>query len=90
MDIYRQRIMALIDPSGRGMLAFLCCLNRMNDLIDDTRLEGRIIVDGKNIYDHDVDEAAVRKRVGMVFRQPNPFPKAIYEDISPAPSSTAW
>jgi phosphate transport system ATP-binding protein len=85
MDIHKHRITALIGPSGCGKSTFLRCLNRMNDLIDHARVEGQIVVDGKNIYDDDVDEVAVRKRVGMVFQQPNPFPKSIYENITYAP-----
>lgn len=85
MEIYKNKITALIGPSGCGKSTFLRCLNRMNDLITDTRIEGQLIIDNKNIYDKDVDEVAVRKRVGMVFQQPNPFPKSIYDNISYAP-----
>jgi phosphate transport system ATP-binding protein len=85
MDIYKNRITALIGPSGCGKSTFLRCINRMNDMIDHVRIEGRISVDGKNIYDADVDEVAVRKRIGMVFQQPNPFPKTIYENLTYAP-----
>jgi phosphate transport system ATP-binding protein len=85
MDIYSNQITALIGPSGCGKSTYLRCINRMNDLIEDTRVEGSIVFDGKNIYDKDVDEVSVRKRVGMVFQQPNPFPKSIYENISYAP-----
>lgn len=85
MEIYSNEVTALIGPSGCGKSTFLRCLNRMNDLIDSTRVEGEVVIDGKNIYDLDVDEVAVRKRVGMVFQQPNPFPKSIYENIAYAP-----
>lgn len=85
LTMERNRITALIGPSGCGKSTFLRCLNRMNDLIDDTRVSGRVIIEGKNIYDSDVDEVAVRKRVGMVFQQPNPFPKSIYENLVYAP-----
>ena len=85
MDIHKNRITALIGPSGCGKSTFLRCLNRMNDLIDHARVEGVIEVDGKNIYDRDVDEVAVRKRIGMVFQQPNPFPKSIFDNITYAP-----
>jgi len=81
----KNKITALIGPSGCGKSTFLRCLNRMNDLINDTRVRGRVIIEGKNIYDSDVDEVAVRKRVGMVFQQPNPFPKSIYENLIYAP-----
>ncbi len=85
MDIYENQITALIGPSGCGKSTFLRCLNRMNDLINSVRIEGNIIIDKKNIYDRDVDEVAVRKRVGMVFQQPNPFPKSIYDNVAYAP-----
>ncbi len=85
MAIPANRITALIGPSGCGKSSFLRCINRMNDLIDHVRIDGQVIVDGKNIYDNDVDEIAVRKRIGMVFQQPNPFPKSIYENITYAP-----
>ncbi len=85
LAINEREITALIGPSGCGKSTFLRCLNRMNDLIDEVQIQGRVIVDGKNIYDKDVDEVAVRKRVGMVFQQPNPFPKSIFENITYAP-----
>lgn len=85
MDIYKNQITALIGPSGCGKSTFLRCMNRMNDLIKGVRIEGDIVIDKKNIYDRDVDEVAVRKRVGMVFQQPNPFPKSIYDNVSYAP-----
>lgn len=85
MDIHENKITALIGPSGCGKSTFLRCINRMNDLIDHARIEGKVIVEGKNIYDADVDEVAVRKKIGMVFQQPNPFPKSIYENITYAP-----
>lgn len=85
IDLYKNKITALIGPSGCGKSTFLRCLNRMNDLINSVRIEGEVIIDGKNIYDKDVDEVSVRKRVGMVFQQPNPFPKSIYDNVSYAP-----
>jgi len=85
IELYKNKITALIGPSGCGKSTFLRCINRMNDLITSTKIDGKIIIDGKNIYDKDVDEVSVRKRVGMVFQQPNPFPKSIYENISYAP-----
>ncbi len=85
MDIYENQITALIGPSGCGKSTFLRCLNHMNDLINSVRIECDIIIDKKNIYDRDVDEVAVRKRVGMVFQQPNPFPKSIYDNVAYAP-----
>ncbi|MDC9729406.1 MAG: phosphate ABC transporter ATP-binding protein PstB [Methyloprofundus sp.] len=85
MAIQENKITALIGPSGCGKSTFLRCLNRMNDLITSVKVDGEVVIDQKNIYDKDVDEVAVRKRVGMVFQQPNPFPKSIYENISYAP-----
>ena len=85
MEIQENKITALIGPSGCGKSTFLRCLNRMNDLITSVKTDGEVIIDQKNIYDKDVDEVAVRKRVGMVFQQPNPFPKSIYENVAYAP-----
>ena len=85
MAIPSKQIAALIGPSGCGKSTFLRCINRMNDLIDTVSITGRVVIDGKNVYDKDVDEVAVRKRVGMVFQQPNPFPKTIYENVAYAP-----
>ena len=85
IDIYENQITALIGPSGCGKSTFLRCLNRMNDLVSSARVEGKVVIDEKNIYDKDVDEVSVRKRVGMVFQQPNPFPKSIYENVAYAP-----
>jgi phosphate transport system ATP-binding protein len=85
IDIYKNSVCALIGPSGCGKSTFLRCLNRMNDLFEGVHIEGEVVVKGKNIYDRDVDEVAVRKRIGMVFQQPNPFPKSIYDNITYAP-----
>lgn len=85
LDIYENKITAFIGPSGCGKSTFLRCLNRMNDLIDSVKIEGKVTLDGHDIYAHEVDEVAVRKKVGMVFQQPNPFPKSIYENVSYAP-----
>ncbi len=85
MQINQNQITALIGPSGCGKSTFLRCLNRMNDLVSSAKIEGQVIIDGKNIYDKDVDEVSVRKRVGMVFQQPNPFPKSIYDNVAYAP-----
>lgn len=85
LDIYENKITAFIGPSGCGKSTYLRCLNRMNDLISSVRIEGKVEVDGHDIYAKEVDEVAVRRRVGMVFQQPNPFPKSIYENISYAP-----
>jgi phosphate transport system ATP-binding protein len=85
IELYENKITALIGPSGCGKSTFLRCLNRMNDLVQSVNIEGSVIIDSKNIYDSDVDEVSVRKRVGMVFQQPNPFPKSIYDNIAYAP-----
>jgi phosphate transport system ATP-binding protein len=85
MKIHRNRITALIGPSGCGKSTFLRCLNRMNDLIPNTRVEGGILLNGKNIYDRDIDPVRLRRSVGMVFQQPNPFPKSIFENVAYGP-----
>ncbi|MCF8053836.1 MAG: phosphate ABC transporter ATP-binding protein PstB [Deltaproteobacteria bacterium] len=85
LDFAPNSVTALIGPSGCGKSTLLRLLNRMNDLIDKIRLEGEIIFEGKNIYDPGVDPVEVRKRIGMVFQKPNPFPKTIYKNISYAP-----
>lgn len=85
MELYQKKITALIGPSGCGKSTFLRCLNRMNDLVSSAKVTGEVVIDGKNIYDKDVDEVSVRKRIGMVFQQPNPFPKSIYENVAYAP-----
>ena len=82
MSIPRQRVTAFIGPSGCGKSTLLRCFNRMNDLVDDCRIEGEIRLDGDNIYAKGVDVAALRRRVGMVFQKPNPFPKTIYENVA--------
>lgn len=82
MDIPKKRVTAFIGPSGCGKSTLLRCFNRMNDLVDICRVEGKILLDGKNIYDKDVNVALLRRRVGMVFQKPNPFPKSIYENVA--------
>ena len=77
LNIYENKITAFIGPSGCGKSTYLRCLNRMNDLITGVKIEGEILIDGKDIYEKDVDEVSVRKRIGMVFQQPNPFPKNV-------------
>ncbi|MDR4506933.1 MAG: phosphate ABC transporter ATP-binding protein PstB [Candidatus Brocadiaceae bacterium] len=81
LDISEKRITAFIGPSGCGKSTLIRCLNRMNDLIEGVRIEGRIKISGKDIYDHAIDVTELRKRVGMVFQKPNPFPKSIYENV---------
>ncbi|MBU2483188.1 MAG: phosphate ABC transporter ATP-binding protein [Proteobacteria bacterium] len=82
MPCYKNRVTAIIGPSGCGKTTLIRLFNRMNDLILDSRLEGRILLDGKNIYDKDVDVVEIRRLIGMVFQKPNPFPKTIYENLS--------
>lgn len=81
MNFKKHRVTALIGPSGCGKSTLLRLLNRMNDLIDGTRVEGEIIFEGKNIYEANVDPVEIRKRIGMVFQKPNPFPKSIFNNI---------
>ncbi|MBQ6835297.1 MAG: phosphate ABC transporter ATP-binding protein [Lachnospiraceae bacterium] len=85
IEIYRNEIMALIGPSGCGKSTFLKCLNRMNDLVDGVKIDGTIRIDGEDIYDPEVDTTLLRKKVGMVFQQPNPFPMSIYDNIAYGP-----
>ena len=82
MEIPRNRVTAMIGPSGCGKSTFLRCINRMNDMIDAARVEGDLFLRGKNVYDADVDPVALRRRVGMVFQKPNPFPKSIYDNVA--------
>ena len=85
MEIADHAITAFIGPSGCGKSTFLRCLNRMNDLVDGCRAEGKVILDGEDIYDKRVDTTLLRKKVGMVFQQPNPFPMSIYDNIAYGP-----
>ena len=85
MEIADHAITAFIGPSGCGKSTFLRCLNRMNDLVDGCRVEGKVILDGEDIYDKQVDTTLLCKKVGMVFQQPNPFPMSIYDNIAYGP-----
>lgn len=85
ISIQDRRITALIGPSGCGKSTFLRCLNRMNDTIKGTRAEGSVLLDGKNIYARGTDVVELRKRVGMVFQRPNPFPQSIFDNIAFGP-----
>lgn len=85
MTIQPQKVTALIGPSGCGKSTFLRCLNRMNDTISKTRVEGEILLDGKDIYAPDFDLVELRRRVGMVFQKPNPFPKSVYDNVAFGP-----
>ncbi len=82
MQIPRQRVSAFIGPSGCGKSTLLRCFNRMNDLVDGVRIDGRIELEGEDMYDRNVNVAELRRRVGMVFQKPNPFPKSIYENVA--------
>ena len=85
MDIPANKVTAFIGPSGCGKSTFLRTFNRMNDLIENARIEGEILIDGVNIYDKGIDVVELRKRVGMIFQRSNPFPKSIYDNIAYGP-----
>lgn len=85
MDIRPNAVTAFIGPSGCGKSTFLKTLNRMNDLVDNVRIEGQVLLDGQDIYAPGVDTTILRKKVGMVFQQPNPFPMSIYDNIAYGP-----
>jgi len=85
VDLPARQITALIGPSGCGKSTFLRCLNRMNDVLDHVRIEGRVAMDGLDIYDPKVDVGELRRRVGMVFQQPNPFPMSIFDNVAYGP-----
>ena len=82
MQIPKQRVSAFIGPSGCGKSTLLRCFNRMNDLVDGVRIDGKIEIDGEDMYNPHVNVAELRRRVGMVFQKPNPFPKSIYENVA--------
>jgi len=82
MEMPKKKVTAYIGPSGCGKSTLLRCINRMNDLVDSARIDGKILLDGENIYDKTVNVAALRRRVGMVFQKPNPFPKSIFENVA--------
>ena len=85
MNFEKNKVTALIGPSGCGKSTLLRLLNRMNDLIDGTRVEGEILFEGRNIYAPEVDPVEIRQRIGMVFQKPNPFPKSIFNNMTYAP-----
>ncbi|MEI6609018.1 MAG: phosphate ABC transporter ATP-binding protein PstB [Deltaproteobacteria bacterium] len=89
MNFRKNKVTALIGPSGCGKSTLLRLLNRMNDLIDGTRVEGEILFEDKNIYASDVDPVEIRRKIGMVFQKPNPFPKTIYNNIAYGPKLTS-
>ena len=85
LEILPRKVTALIGPSGCGKSTFLRCLNRMNDTIAGTRVEGKVLLHGENIYDPTMDVVELRQRVGMVFQKPNPFPQSIYDNVAFGP-----
>ena len=85
IDIQSHSVTALIGPSGCGKSTFLRCLNRMNDTIPSARVDGQILLDGEDIYAPDIDLAQLRRRVGMVFQKPNPFPKSVFDNVAFGP-----
>ncbi len=85
LEIPEKKITALIGPSGCGKSTFIRCLNRMNDLVDKVRVGGEVLYEGINIYAKDVDVVEIRKRIGMVFQKPNPFPMSIYDNVAYGP-----
>lgn len=82
LDLYENKITAFIGPSGCGKSTYLKTLNRMNDLVPNVKIEGTVLLDGEDIYDPQVDTTLLRKKVGMVFQQPNPFPMSIYDNVA--------
>ena len=90
LPILKNEITALIGPSGCGKTTFLRCLNRMNDLIEGARVEGKLLYHGVDLYDEQVDPVEVRRRIGMVFQKPNPFPKSIYDNIAFGPKIAGY
>ena len=85
LKVYKQQVTAFIGPSGCGKTTVLRCFNRMNDLIRSARVEGRVLFHGYDLYDDGVDVTEVRRRIGMVFQKPNPFPKSIYDNVAYGP-----
>ena len=85
MQIQKNSVTALIGPSGCGKSTFLRCLNRMNDLVKNCKVEGKILIENEDIYGKDIDVVDLRKKVGMVFQKPNPFPMSIYDNIAYGP-----
>jgi phosphate transport system ATP-binding protein len=90
LEIFKNHVTAFIGPSGCGKSTFIRCFNRMNDLIPTASVEGRILYHGVDLYGSEVDSVEVRKRIGMVFQKPNPFPKSIYDNIAFGPRILGW
>ena len=82
LDIPEKKITAIIGPSGCGKTSLLRCVNRLNDLIPDSRIEGQILFNGKDIYADDIDVVEIRRKIGMIFQKPNPFPKSIFDNVA--------
>jgi phosphate transport system ATP-binding protein len=82
MEIPKRKVTAYIGPSGCGKSTLLRCINRMNDLVDSAKIDGKILLDNENVYDKSINVAELRRRVGMVFQKPNPFPKSIFENVA--------
>jgi phosphate transport system ATP-binding protein len=85
IDVKENKVTAIIGPSGCGKSTFIRCLNRMNDMVDGVRVTGKVFIDGRNIYDKDVDVVSLRRRVGMLFQKPNPFPMSIFDNVAYGP-----
>ena len=90
LPIYRNQITAMIGPSGCGKTTFLRCLNRMNDLIEDARVEGKVLYHGVDLYAPEVDAVEVRRHIGMVFQKPNPFPKSVFDNVAFGPKIAGY
>ena len=85
LSMPKKKVTAVIGPSGCGKSTFIRCINRMNDLIKGCRVEGELLFEGRNVYDRDVDVVSLRKRIGMVFQKPNPFPMSVYDNVAYGP-----
>jgi len=85
LSMPKKKVTAVIGPSGCGKSTFIRCINRMNDLIKGCRVEGELLFEGRNVYDRDIDVVSLRKRIGMVFQKPNPFPMSVYDNVAYGP-----
>jgi len=85
LAVYKNTVTAFIGPSGCGKSTFIRCFNRMNDLVPGAKVSGMVLYHGQDLYDRDVDPVEIRRRIGMVFQKPNPFPKSIYDNIAFGP-----
>ena len=90
LEIYRNQVTAFIGPSGCGKSTFIRCFNRMNDLIPGAKVTGTVLYHGADLYGRDVDPVEIRRRIGMVFQKPNPFPKSIYDNVAFGPRALGW